>query len=55
MKIEVLEMVLMTSKDFYALKIAEEGTFGEQGPLGTSPNGLGDGPSSPNAPKRDHG
>ncbi|KAH0760914.1 hypothetical protein KY290_016987 [Solanum tuberosum] len=27
MKIEVLEMVLMTSKDFYALKIAEEGTL----------------------------
>jgi len=55
MKMEVLEMVLMTSKDFHALKIAEEGTFGEQGPLGASPKGLGDGPSSPNAPERDHG
>ncbi|WMV18272.1 hypothetical protein MTR67_011657 [Solanum verrucosum] len=29
MKMEVLEMVLMTSKNFHALKIAEEGTFGE--------------------------
>lgn len=34
MKMEVLEMVLMTSKDFHALRIAEEGTFGESGPLG---------------------
>ncbi|KAH0691244.1 hypothetical protein KY285_019039 [Solanum tuberosum] len=46
MKIEVLEMVLMTSKDFHVLKIAEEVPFSEQGPLGASPIVLGDGPQS---------
>jgi len=52
MKMEVLKMVLMTSKDFHALKIAEEVPFGEQGPLGSSPNVLGDGPSPPNVTER---
>ncbi|XP_015165378.1 uncharacterized protein [Solanum tuberosum] len=55
MKMEVLEMVLMTSKDFHTLKITEEGTIGEQGPLSASSKGLGNGPRSPNAPERDHG
>ncbi|KAH0725943.1 hypothetical protein KY284_001808 [Solanum tuberosum] len=52
MKMEVFEMVLMTSKDFHALKIAKEVPFGEQGPLGALPNGLGDGPSPPNVTER---
>ncbi|WMV46004.1 hypothetical protein MTR67_039389 [Solanum verrucosum] len=52
MKMEVLEMVLMTNKDIHALKIAKEVPFGEQGPLSASPNGLGDGPSLPNVTER---
>jgi len=44
MKMEVLEMELMENKDFHALKIAEKGTFGEQVPLGGSPNALFDAP-----------
>ncbi|KAH0644659.1 hypothetical protein KY284_032543 [Solanum tuberosum] len=52
MKMEVLEMVLTTSKDFYALKMAEEVPFGMQGLLGALPNGLGDGPSPPNVTER---
>lgn len=52
MKIEVLEMVLMTSKGFHDLKIAEKVPFGEQGPLGASLNGLDGGLSLPNVTKR---
>jgi len=55
MKMEVLEMVLMTNKDFHALKIAEEVPFGEQGPLSASPNDLGDGPSPPNVTECGYG
>ncbi|XP_049382872.1 uncharacterized protein LOC125847256 [Solanum stenotomum] len=53
MKMEVLEMVLMTRKEFHALKIVEEVSFGAQGPLGALPNGLGDGSSPPNVTGRD--
>ncbi|WMV46005.1 hypothetical protein MTR67_039390 [Solanum verrucosum] len=52
MKMKVIEMVLTTSKEFHALKITEEVPFGEQGPLGASPNGLDDGPSLPNVTER---
>uniref|UniRef100_M1D8W5 Uncharacterized protein n=1 Tax=Solanum tuberosum TaxID=4113 RepID=M1D8W5_SOLTU len=48
MKLEVLEMVLMENKG-YALKIAWGSTdpFGEPGPVGGLPKGLGDDPSPP--------